>query len=79
LYTAARNFSSEEVRTAETGQVRKSGEQLQSTAAAICILGLGSDFLLVMVGLSDQSWLSLLDALALVGYWFASRIILCQG
>jgi hypothetical protein len=47
------------VRTAETGQVRKSGEQLQPTAAAICIPGLGSDFLLVMVGLSDQSWLSL--------------------
>jgi hypothetical protein len=67
------------VRTAETGQVRKSGEQLQPTAAAICIPGLGSDFLLVMVGLSDQSWLSFLGALALVGYWFASRIILCQG
>jgi hypothetical protein len=63
------------VRTVETGQVLKSGEQL----AAICIPGLGSDFLLVMVGLSDQSWLSFLDALALVGYWFASRIILCQG
>jgi hypothetical protein len=45
--------------TAETRQMRKSGEQLQSTAASICILGLGSDFLLVMVGLSDQSWLSL--------------------
>jgi hypothetical protein len=67
------------VRTAETGQVRKSGEQLQPTAATICIPGLGSDFLLVMVGLSDQSWLSLLGALALVGYWFSSRIILCQG
>ena len=67
------------MRTAETGQVRKSGEQLQSIVAAICILGLGSDFLLVMVGLSYQSWLSLLGALALVGYWFASGIILCQG
>jgi hypothetical protein len=47
------------VRTIETGQVRKSGEQLQPTATAICIRVLGSDFLLVMVGLSDQSWLSL--------------------
>jgi len=45
---------------------------------AICILDLGSNFLLVMVGLFDQSWLSLLGALALVGYWFASEIILCQ-
>jgi hypothetical protein len=45
----------------------------------LCIPGLGSDFLLVMVGLSDQSWLYLFDALALVGYWFASEIILCQG
>jgi hypothetical protein len=26
-----------------------------------------------MVGLFDQSWLSLLGALALVGYWFSSR------
>ena len=65
--------------TAETGQVRKSREQLQPTVAAICIPGLGSDLLLVMVGLSYQSWLSLLDALALVGYWFASGIILWQG
>jgi hypothetical protein len=32
-----------------------------------------------MVGLSDQSQLSLLGALALVGYWFASEIILSQG
>jgi hypothetical protein len=32
-----------------------------------------------MVELFDQSWLSLLGALALVGYWFASEIILCQG
>jgi hypothetical protein len=46
---------------------------------AICILDLGSDFLLVMVGLFDQSWLSLLGALALVGYWFSFRIILFQG
>jgi hypothetical protein len=68
LYIAARNFSSEEVRTAETGQVRKFGEQLQPTTIAICIPGLGSNFLLVMVGLFDQCWLSLLDALALVGY-----------
>jgi hypothetical protein len=47
------------VRTAGTGLVRKSGEQLQPAAAAIWFPGLGSDFLLVMVGLSDQSWLSL--------------------
>jgi hypothetical protein len=59
--------------------VRKFGEQLQPATVAIYIPGLGSDFILVMVGLSDQSWLSLLDALTLVGYWFASRIILCQG
>ena len=72
--------------TTETGLVCKSGEQLQPAAAAIWFPGLGSNFLLVMVGLllvmvglSDQSWLSLLDALALVGYWFASRIILYQG
>jgi hypothetical protein len=46
--------------TIETGQVCKSGEQLQLTAATtICIPGLGLNFLLVMVGLSDQSWLSL--------------------
>jgi hypothetical protein len=32
-----------------------------------------------MVGLFDQSWLSLLGALALVGYWFALGIILFQG
>jgi hypothetical protein len=67
------------VRTAETWQVRKSVEQLQSAAATMCIPGLGSDFLLVMVGLSDQCWLSLLDALALVGHWLAFRIILCHG
>jgi hypothetical protein len=79
LYTAAQNFSSEQVHTTESGQVCKSGKQLQPTAAAICIPGLGLDFLLVMVGLSDQTWLCFLDALALVGYWFASRIILCQG
>jgi hypothetical protein len=65
--------------TTETGQVRKYGEQRQLTTVAICIPGLGPDFLLVMVGLSNQCRLSLLDALALVGYWFASRIILCQG
>ena len=65
------------MRTIETGQVRKSGEQLQQ--ATICIPGLGSDFILVIVGFSDQSWLSLLDAIALVGYWFAFGIILCQG
>ena len=59
--------------------MRKSGEQLQPTSATIWFLGLGSDFLLVMVGLYDQSWLSFLDALALVGYWIASGIILCQG
>jgi hypothetical protein len=47
------------VHAAETGQVCKSGEKLQPTAAAICIPGLGSDFLLVMVGHFDQSWLSL--------------------
>jgi hypothetical protein len=46
---------------------------------AICILDLGSDFLLVMVGLFDQSWLSFLGALALVGYWFSFGIILFQG
>jgi hypothetical protein len=45
--------------TAETGLVRKFGEQLQSAAVAIWFLGLDSDFLLVMVGLSDQSLLSL--------------------
>jgi hypothetical protein len=50
-----------------------------TATTAICILDLGSDFLLVMVGLFDQSWLSLLGALALVGYWFAFRIILFQG
>jgi hypothetical protein len=46
---------------------------------AICILDLGSDFLLVMVGLFDQSWLYFIGALALVGYWFAFRIIIFQG
>ena len=65
--------------TAKTGQVCKSGKQLQPAATAIFILGLGSDFLLVMVGFSYQSWLSLFDALAMVGYWFSSGIILCQG
>jgi hypothetical protein len=55
VYHTTHNFSWEEVRTAETGQVRKSREQLQSAAAAICIPGLGSEFLLVMVGLYDQS------------------------
>jgi hypothetical protein len=64
------------VHTTETGQVCKSGEL---TSTAIFIPSLGSNFLLVMVGISDQSWLSFLGALALVGYWFASRIILCQG
>jgi hypothetical protein len=44
---------------AGTELVRKYGEQLQPTAVAIWFLGLGSDFLLVMVGLFDQSWLSL--------------------
>jgi hypothetical protein len=68
LYTTTQNFSSEEVCITKIGQVHKSGEQLQPTTAAICIPGLGSDFLLVMVGLSDQSWLSFLDALTLVGY-----------
>ena len=53
--------------TAETGQVHNSREQLRPTATKICIPSLGSDFLLVMVGLSDQSWSSLLGALALVG------------
>jgi len=53
------------VRTAETGQV---WGVVAAATTAICILGLGSDFLLVMVGLSDQSRLSLLGALALVGY-----------
>jgi hypothetical protein len=67
------------VHTTETGQVHKSGEQLQLTATTIHILGLGLNFLLVMVGISDQSWLSFLDVLAMVGYWFASEIILCQG
>jgi hypothetical protein len=33
--------------------------QVWRVAVAICILSLGSDFLLVMVGLFDQSWLSL--------------------
>jgi hypothetical protein len=65
--------------TTETGQVRKSGEQLQLTTIAICIPGLGSYLLLVMVGIYNQSWLSFLDALAVVGYWFSSGIILCQG
>jgi len=50
-----------------------------TTTTAICILDLGSDFLLVMVGLFDQYWLSLLGALALVSYWFAFGIILFQG
>jgi hypothetical protein len=50
-----------------------------TATTAICILDLGSDFLLVMVGLFDQSWLSLLGALALVGYWFSFGIILFQG
>jgi hypothetical protein len=79
LYNTAQNFSWEEVRTAETGQVRKFGEQMQPVAATICIIVLGSDFMLVMVGLSYQSWLSFLDALTLVGYWFSFGIILCQG
>jgi hypothetical protein len=47
------------VHTVETGQVHKSGEKLQSTAPAICIPSLGSDVLLVMVVISDQSWLYL--------------------
>jgi hypothetical protein len=50
-----------------------------TATTAICILDLGSNFLLVMVGLFDQSWLSLLGALGLVGYLFAFRIILFQG
>jgi len=53
-----------------------------TATTAICILDLGSEFLLVMVGLFDQSWLYLLGALALVGYWFAFGIIrfgLCLG
>jgi hypothetical protein len=45
--------------TVETGQVCKSREQLQPAATAICIPGLGSNFLLVVVGISYQSWLSL--------------------
>ena len=45
--------------TVETRQVRKSGEQLLTVAAAICIPGLGLYFLLVMVGIYDQSRLSL--------------------
>jgi hypothetical protein len=65
------------MRTAETGLVRKSGEQLQPAAVAIWFPGLGSDFLLVMVGLSDQSWLSL--CISLGWLLFASGIILCQG
>jgi hypothetical protein len=59
--------------------VHKSREQLQPTTTAIYIPGLGSDFLLVMVGLFDQPWLSLLGALALVGYYFSFGIILFQG
>jgi hypothetical protein len=47
------------VRPAETRQVYKSREQLQLIATAIYISGLGSNFLLVMVGLSYQSWLYL--------------------
>jgi hypothetical protein len=50
-----------------------------AATTAICILDLGSDFLLVMVGIFYHSWLSLFGALALVGYWFSSEIILCQG
>jgi hypothetical protein len=77
LYQTTRNFSWEEVRTAETGQVRKSGEQLQPTAAAICIFGLGSTF--YWLWLDFLISLGYLYALVVVGYWFASRIILCQG
>jgi hypothetical protein len=59
--------------------VRKYGEKLQPAAVAICFPRLGSEFLLVMVGLFYQYWLSLLGALALLGNWFSSGIILYQG
>jgi hypothetical protein len=47
------------VRTEKIGQLSKTGEQLQPTTTAICIYGLGSNLLLVMVGIFYQSWLSL--------------------
>jgi hypothetical protein len=59
--------------------MHKFGEELQSAATKICMHVLGSKFLLAMVGLSHQYWLSFLDALALVDYWFYSGIILYQG
>jgi hypothetical protein len=49
--------------------VHKSGEQL---LPQFCNLHL----LFFWVGLNDQFWLSFLGALALVSYWFATRIIL---
>jgi hypothetical protein len=57
--------------TARTGLVHKSGEQLQPTIVAIWFPGLCSDFLLVMVGLSDQSWLYLCISFGwlLVFFW----------
>jgi hypothetical protein len=53
------------------GLVRKSGEKLQLAASTIWFLGLGSGFLLVMVVISDQSWLYLCIFLGwlLVCFW----------
>jgi hypothetical protein len=45
--------------TVGTRLVSKSGDQLQLASATIWFSSLGSNFLLVMVGLSDQSWLYL--------------------
>jgi hypothetical protein len=70
------------VRTAETGQVRNSREKLQPTTAAICIFGLGLDFLLLIVGISDQSWLSLCisHGWLLVFFWkFSIKVKVLKG
>ena len=45
--------------TVGTGLVHNFGEQLHPTIVAIWFPALGLDFLLVMVGLSNQCWLSL--------------------
>jgi hypothetical protein len=57
--------------------VRKSGEQLQPAAAAIWFPSLGSNFMWLWLDFLIN--LGYLYALALVGYWFASNIILYQG
>jgi hypothetical protein len=57
--------------TVGTRLVCKSGEKLHSAAAPIWFPCLGSNFLLVMVGIANQSWLSLCISLGwlLVCLW----------